>query len=141
MQTKFRSVLSLTVVVLLLLPLLAACNTGPANVDVSLTTYNMKLSTDTVKAGKVIFNIKNDATDLMHEVIVIKTDTPADQLPMGPENKPDEEGLDIVGAMEDIEMGKGGTLELDLQPGHYVVFCNIDNHFSQGMHKDFTVTP
>jgi uncharacterized cupredoxin-like copper-binding protein len=140
MQIKYRSIVSLVVVALMLLPMLSACG-GPSSVDIILTTYVMKLSTDTVKAGKVTFNVKNDATDLMHEAIMVRTDIAADQLPMGPEGAPDEETLTIVGAVEDVEVGKGGSFEVTLEPGHYVIFCNIDNHFSQGMTKDFTVTP
>jgi uncharacterized cupredoxin-like copper-binding protein len=137
-STSTKYLLALTVI--LLVPLLSACG-GPAAVDVSLTTYNMGLSVDTVKAGAVVFTIKNDAPDILHEMLIAKTELTADKLPLTSENKPDEEKLTIVGKLEDIPAGKGGTVQLNMDPGHYVIFCNIQNHFMMGMHKEFTVTP
>ena len=39
----------------------------------------------------------------------------------------------------DLDPGKGGTLTLDLQPGHYILICNQPGHFMHGMKADLTV--
>jgi len=43
-----------------------------------------------------------------------------------------------------VKPGEDQTITLkDLQPGHYVIFCNIHDqdllHYQKGMHTDFTV--
>ncbi len=140
MSNRLRFALPLLVTILLVAPLLAACG-GPAAVNVTLTTYGISLSTATVRAGSVTFNVKNDATDLIHEFVVVKTDTPADQLTLDAEGNVTEESLTVVDEIEDIEIGKGGELTVDLAAGHYVLICNVAGHYKGGMHADLTVTP
>ena len=144
MSNRLRFTLPLLVTILLVAPLLAACgggSSGPAAVDVTLTTYGISLSTATVKAGSVTFNVKNDATDLVHEFVVVKTDLPADQLTLDAEGNVAEDSLTVVDEIEDIEIGGGGELTVDLEAGHYVLICNVADHYKGGMHADLTVTP
>jgi uncharacterized cupredoxin-like copper-binding protein len=133
----------LLIVALAILPLLAACG-GPSKVDVALTTYKITPSTDSVKAGEVIFHVHNDAADLTHEFVVFKTDLPEDQLPLTAEGIVDEEGegLTSMGEVEDVTPGTSKDLTLTLEPGNYVLVCNVDStqlHYSHGMHKSFVV--
>jgi plastocyanin len=48
------------------------------------------------------------------------------------------------GIEEELEMnlapGESGTLELDLAPGTYEVYCPVGNHAEQGMEVELTVT-
>ena len=88
----------------------------------------------TVAHGKVTFNVKNVGR-LVHEFVVIKTDKPANGLGTGP--RVPENGN--VGETGDVQAGAGKTLSLKLKPGHYALICNIPNHYSAGMHTDFTV--
>jgi uncharacterized cupredoxin-like copper-binding protein len=129
--------------VLVLTPLLAACG-GPSKVDVALTTYKITPDKDSVKAGEVVFHVHNDATDLAHEFVVFKTDLPEDQLPMTAEGIVDEkgQGLTGMGEVEDVTPGTSKDLTLTLEPGNYVLVCNVDStqlHYQHGMHKSFTV--
>ena len=55
---------------------------GGTTVNVSLTTYEISPDTDSVPAGTVTFNVSNDATDMMHEMLIIKTDKSPDELPL-----------------------------------------------------------
>jgi uncharacterized cupredoxin-like copper-binding protein len=122
---------------------LAGCSSGPSKVDVSLTTYAMTLSTDSAKAGEVVFHVTNDATDLVHEFVIFKTDLPEDQLPLTAENIVDEEGAGItfINEVEDVEKGTSKDLTVTLEPGRYVLICNTaeNNHYMRGMHTVFTV--
>jgi uncharacterized cupredoxin-like copper-binding protein len=138
---KSRKLVSIIVFVLLLVPALTAC--GPKTIDVALTTYKIVLSSDSASAGAVTFNIHNDATDLVHEFVVFKTDLPADQLPLTSEGIVDEEaeGLTLIDEAEDIEMGATTDLTVNLDPGNYVLVCNTAEklHYSHGMYAAFTV--
>ena len=42
--------------------------------------------------------------------------------------------------IEDIEGGANPTLTVDLDAGHYVVFCNLPGHYGLGMHTDLDVS-
>ncbi len=136
-----KSFQMLMVVVLLSAFALAGC--GPSKVDVSLTTYKITLSTDSVNAGEVVFHVTNDATDLVHEFVIFKTDLPEDQLPLTAENIVDEEGAGItfINEVEDVEQGTSKDLTVTLEPGRYVLLCNtaLNNHYMRGMHIVFTV--
>jgi len=122
---------------------LAGCSSGPSKVDVSLTTYKITLSTDSVKAGDVVFHVTNDATDLVHEFVIFKADLPEDQLPLTGENIVDEAGAGItfMNEVEDVEQGTSKDLTVTLESGRYVLVCNTaeNNHYTRGMHIVFTV--
>jgi len=137
-----KSFQMLMVVALLATTALAGCS-GPSKVDVSLTTYAITLSTDSVKAGEVAFHVTNNATDQVHEFVIFKTDLPEDQLPLTAENIVDEAGAGItfINEVEDVEQGTSKDLAVTLEPGRYVLVCNtaINNHYTHGMHKVFTV--
>jgi len=136
-----KSFQMLMVVVLLSAFALAGC--GPSKVDVSLTTYKITLSTDSVNAGEVVFHVTNDATDLVHEFVIFKTDLPEDQLPLTAENIVDEAGAGItfINEVEDVEQGTSKDLTVTLEPGRYVLLCNTAEklHYQHGMHIVFTV--
>jgi len=128
----------------LIIPVLTAC--GPTTIDAALTTYAIALDKDSAPAGEITFHVHNDATDLTHEFVVFKTDIPADQLPLNDEGIVDEEagGADLVliDEVEDVEPGTSADLTVTLEPGNYVLLCNIDSnemHYAHGMHAPFTV--
>ena len=70
---------------LLVAAVLVACtsaNAPPKDINVSLKTMTMTLSSTVAKAGEVTFHIKNDAPDLKHEFVLFKTDLAGDKLPV-----------------------------------------------------------
>jgi len=95
------------------------------------------VSATTVKAGEVTFVLDNLGT-VEHEVVVIKTDTPFDQLTVGSDDRIDE--ADSVGEISETPAGESATITLNLAPGNYVLACNIAGHYRQGMRAALTVT-
>src|ERR1700682_4016623 len=55
---------------------------GPQVVVATLTTYGFKFTPDKIKAGEVKFIVKNNATDVLHELWIVKTDLALDKLPL-----------------------------------------------------------
>jgi uncharacterized cupredoxin-like copper-binding protein len=111
---------------------------GAATVDVTLAEWSVTPSTTTAAAGAVTFSVSNEGTTV-HELIVVKTDTKADALPVAGA-KVDEAGLTVVDEVEDVAAGTTADLALtDMVAGHYVIFCNIEGHYGQGMRADFDV--
>ena len=109
--------------------------------DMSKVTMGVAVSTDTVKAGEVTFEVLNSSTDTVHEVIVARLKTLSTALPyLLSESKVDEAKAGVhLGEVSELEPGKTGALRLDLKPGNYLLYCNIPGHFMAGMWTLFTV--
>jgi uncharacterized cupredoxin-like copper-binding protein len=108
-------------------------NTGPMQV--------LKLEPSIVTAGKVRFQVSNDSVDSEHEMIVVKTPLTPDRFPTSADrSRVDEKKFDDTEEVSDIKPGNTGKLDMTLVPGHYVLFCNIKNHFKEGMYAELTVT-
>lgn len=101
-----------------------------------------------VKAGKVKFVVQNAGT-IVHELIVLKTDTPFDQLPVadaGDPPAPVTSGANKVsearkaGETGDVAAGKTKSVTIKLKKGNYALVCNIAQHYGLGMRAGFTAT-
>jgi uncharacterized cupredoxin-like copper-binding protein len=118
-------------------PAQSAAGSG-GSVAVELTEWKVVPAAATAAAGPVSFAVTNKGTQV-HEFVVVKTDTKADALPVA-DNKIDESTLTPVDEIEDIQVGATPTLDVTLDAGHYVLLCNIETHYEQGMHADFDVS-
>ena len=112
----------------------------PSEINASLKSTELALSSAVAKAGGVTFHISNHSTDTKHNFVVYKTDLAGDKLPM--DNKGDVMGAQLtkVGEME-VDKGNSRDLKVDLTPGHYVAVSNLDGQYKAGMHVDLTVMP
>ena len=136
-RMRFLSVLAIA-------GLVAACSSsasggGSSDVNATLKEWQFDLDSSTGPAGEITFHIQNDG-EKTHEFVVIKTDTMSDSLPVDEANdEVDETAFTPVDEVEDITSGSSAELTVDLEPGHYVILCNLTGHYSKGMHADFTV--
>ena len=123
---------------------LAACRRagqpGVTTVTVELGEYFIKVDKTEVPAGKVRFVAKN-VGQMEHELIVLRTDLPADRLPYNEaeQTAEEEQAGEVLGEIEpeDLPPGKTAEMTLDLTAGHYVLLCNIPTHYKLGMYLDF----
>lgn len=97
----------------------------------------MTVDKTSVPAGSVTFTASNTGT-IVHEVIVLKTDTPVDQLKVGSDHRVSED--DSVGEISEFAANTSSSVTLDLKPGNYVLVCNIANHYEMGMRAALKVT-
>ncbi len=111
---------------------------APGPVTMTMTEYAFKLSATSAKSGNVTFRIVNSGA-IVHEAVVIQTDLAADKLPMNADGDVDEEKLTSMGEQGDIEAGKTVDLTLNLNPGRYLIICNLAGHFKNGMYTEFVV--
>lgn len=121
---------------------------APFVVSVRLKDYEIVPNPDSGPAGtsNYEFQISNTGPSA-HEFVVAKTDLAADKLPTDSDGAVVEGDVELIGEVEAIEAGGAQKLTASLAAGHYVFFCNIVEqgggraiaHYTQGMHKDFTV--
>ncbi len=135
-----------------------AAAAAAAPIDVALTDTKgldapMALTpfASTAPAGDVTFAVKNLGT-IDHEMIVLKTDTPFDQIPVADSGDPPApvtsgadkvDEADNVGETGDPDLTPGTTRTFTIKAlaaGHYVLVCNLAKHYGLGMRAAFTVT-
>lgn len=96
----------------------------------------IKLSTHRIEHGKVTFHDVNTDKDLVHELVLFKTDLPAARLPYDRKSqRVEEDKLKDVGEIENLQPGHKATRTFDLKPGRYVLVCNEPGHYRQGMYS------
>ena len=116
-------------------------------VGVTLQEWAVVPETTTIPAGSVTFDISNTGPEDEHEFVVVRTDTPAGDLPTADTGAVDEEasGLEVVDEVEELPAGGTESLTVNLEAGHYVLLCNIysaeenEAHYQMGMRTDITV--
>lgn len=116
---------------------------GVTEAPITLEEFVIKPSVVRAPYGTVIFKVKNAGT-VTHQFLVIKSDLPIAQLPRLPNNAgADEKQLEVVGRIDAIEPGAEAELSLFLDPGNYVLICNLRSdgrsHYLSGMYNQFTV--
>ena len=119
-----------------------AASGGPTVVNVvggekSDGKYYLTVTPASVKAGPTTITFKNAGT-MVHEVVVLKTDTPADKLKVGANHEVSEDAS--VGEDSETKPGRTKSTTINLKPGKYVLACNIERHYERGMFTAFTVT-
>ena len=102
----------------------------------------MRLSTTTVRAGKVKF-VSGNGSDKGrdHEVLMIKTDLDPKDLPSTIDGMAiDEHMLKGLQELGDLKAGESKTATAVLSPGMYLLFCNKPGHTGSGMFAKLKVT-
>jgi uncharacterized cupredoxin-like copper-binding protein len=116
-------------------------------VDVTLSEWAVEPSETSVAAGTIYFLVTNAGPEDPHEFVVIKTDEPFDALPVVEGQVPEDE-VDLLDEIEPFAVDSRASLVLDLEPGKYVLICNIaeiedgelESHYEEGMRVAFEVT-
>jgi iron uptake system component EfeO len=121
---------ALALAVALALPALAACtdNTSSATggrdartISVTSTDDSCWLSTDTAPAGNLVYQVQNKGSRVTEFYLYA------------------EDGLRIVGEVENVGPGLSRSLVLNVPPGSYVPACK-PGMVGKGIRSDFTVT-
>jgi hypothetical protein len=121
-----------------------------SEVNVTLQEFAVLPDVSSVPAGSVTFNATNIGPMDPHELVVVRTDLPPGELPTREDGSFDEdaEGVEVIGEIEEFDPGLTQSMTLDLEPGKYVLLCNlveeedgeIEAHYALGMWVGFEVT-
>lgn len=118
------------------------------NVKVELREWSVSPRRTTVEAGRITFNAWNTGT-MKHELVVVRTDLDPVNLPRFeekgddgdvtsvrfPEEHPD---LTVIDEIEEFLPGRA-MKEIHLEPGQYVLACNLPDHYIKGMYAALEV--
>jgi uncharacterized cupredoxin-like copper-binding protein len=104
--------------------------------------WSVDTTAQRARAGEVTFVISNFGT-VDHEFLVVKTTYQHGKIPLGGNNRFDEEdkGLSVIDEIPEWAPGVTNTLKVTLEPGEYELLCNIEGHYNNGMHAPFEVLP
>ena len=135
---------------------LTGCTTGasdtptPTMVTVRLQEWAILADPGTAPAGDVTFAVSNRGPKALHELVLVKTDFGPGALPTTSEGRVDEDadGVEVIGEIEDVAVGATDEATFALEPGTYLLICNISDktsgkthlHYALGMRAAFTVT-
>jgi uncharacterized cupredoxin-like copper-binding protein len=103
----------------------------------------MGIQTDvtTVPAGEVTFVAVNKSAGMVHEMLVAPVPADGQLLPYDPDNySVNEEASGDLGEVSELDPGASGALTLTLEPGTYILYCNVPGHYILGMWTTITVT-
>ena len=128
---------------------LVGCGGGGNTVGVTLSEWIVDPDSSTVDSGDVTFEAENAGGEA-HELVIVRADS-AESLPTDDTGKVVEDDLaegTFIGEIEEFEAGATEEATFNLEPGTYVLFCNIteeeadgtvESHFQNGMHTTITV--
>jgi len=110
--------------------------------EYSLSILDHGSSNSPAKTGEITFQVTNTGL-LGHNFIVVKTDLVAASLDVNSfEAKVNEQTIgEILGRIVEENLGPGNatSLSLNMEPGKYVIFCNVATHYQAGMYSEFYV--
>ncbi len=123
--------------------------TAQSQVEVALDEWSISPAPVQVAAGRVAFLARNAGQE-PHELVIVRAQT-AEDLPVTPNGAVDENRLPdgaLIGEISPFPPGQNCTGVFTLQPGSYVLLCDIvtnrngrpEAHFAMGMSAPFTVT-
>lgn len=126
--------------VLLMLP---GCSSPPTATDptlrVRIKDFKIEPALPSIEDGPITLSVWNDGPTT-HEFVVVRSDLPDDELPLGEDGiRVDEDAVTAVDELQEIGAKTRRDLSVSLSPGRYVLFCNFEGHYLGGMHASIEV--
>jgi uncharacterized cupredoxin-like copper-binding protein len=119
---------------------LTAPSPPPGVVGVSLSEFMLAVAPGNAAAGRVTFQLANIGATKHDFVVLGPTGLPADILPSDDGGETvDEWETGFRGAHRGVQAGEVVAFDIALAAGHYVLICNLPDHYSAGMRADFEV--
>jgi hypothetical protein len=94
-----------------------------------------------IPTGRVTF-VAYGRGPTLHEFNVARSSLAPRDLPIALDDRVDDThntaDFTWLGQVEDIDIGVTASLTVDITPGHYVFYCNMDGHYMAGMSAQAT---
>jgi plastocyanin len=127
----------------------ASAPAAEADLTVALGEWVVEPDATSVQAGTLAVTADNQGGE-PHELVIVRGDDPT-ALPTDEDGAVDETQIpeeDFIGEIEEFPNGEQRSGTFDLEPGTYVLFCNItetlddgevESHFANGMNTTLAV--
>ena len=120
--------------------------------EVTMRDGALELESQTLEPGRLVVEAANDGSE-EHELVIIRTAKAPDGLPVGLHGVSISLSGELVLGEDHIALGhkhKAGQVlgilpgqsrrtQVDLAPGHYVVYCQTGSHYLGAERTEFTV--
>ena len=130
----------------------ASTGEPPKALSIDLNEWDLDTSASVVASGPIDLTQRNTG-QLEHELLIVRTNRPADDLPLGLEGvKPSLAGKVVYGREHSHHNRKGGLKgQSHLQPdrtrrerirfdaGSYALYCSITGHYQAGQYASLEV--
>jgi uncharacterized cupredoxin-like copper-binding protein len=102
--------------------------------------WDIEVSAGTATAGDVVFAVANFGT-IQHEFLVTRTTFEPGKIPLGSNNRFDEDldGIEVIDEIPEWSVNDAKVLTVNLSSGTYELLCNLPGHYANGMHHTFIV--
>jgi uncharacterized cupredoxin-like copper-binding protein len=134
-----RSQLSIAAFAAIVLSACAPVSSGGEAVQIDLIDFGISAEPAVVAAGSIDLAIANDG-QIVHEVEIFGGAFPDQELEIS-NSVADTTGLDLIDEVEDVLPSTTARLTVELEPGTYLVICNLPGHYAKGMSTSITVEP
>ena len=115
----------------------AAFQPGEVQLVVEMTDYKVITNVATVPAGETKIGVRNRGSQ-PHDLVVLRTDLAPDKLPYDAARaRAEEPGL--VVRTKELRAGGTAAVTAALEPGQYVLICNVAGHYGLGMRTSLRV--
>jgi uncharacterized cupredoxin-like copper-binding protein len=107
-----------------------------------MATMGIKVDLLEIPAGEVTFKVVNESQDFYHSLVISPVGDPSKELPYLTDKKMvDEEVAGRTARVKELKPHDFGSVTVDMQPGTYVLYCNVAGHYVMGMWTTVIVTP
>jgi uncharacterized cupredoxin-like copper-binding protein len=125
--------------VAILMGLLAWSCAGGGALGVTLDEFSVRLAEEQSRAGMVTFSVRNGG-NIDHDFVVLRTRRKADELPVTDQQvRLLAPGVRLVDKLTKVRPDSEETLTVRLDPGSYVLVCDVPGHYQAGMRASFRV--
>jgi uncharacterized cupredoxin-like copper-binding protein len=106
-----------------------------------METMGVTVDTAEIPAGEVKFVVINESPNFYHAVTISPVADPSVELPyLTDKMMVDEEAAGVTARAKELRPGASGSVTVDMQPGTYILYCNIAGHYAMGMWTLLKVT-
>ncbi len=106
-----------------------------------MATMGITVDTQDIPAGAVTFRIINESPEFYHSMIISPVADLSQELPyLVDKMMVDEAAAGITARAKELRPRDSGSVSVDMQPGTYILYCNVAGHYVMGMWTLITVT-
>lgn len=112
-----------------------------AGANMDMATMGITVDKPEIRSGEVTFTVINDSQEFYHSLSIAPVADVTTELPyLSDKMMVDEAAAGTLARGKELRPHASGSVTVELQPGTYILFCNVGGHYVMGMWTLITVT-